>query len=307
MAGPTASGKTDLAVGLSRRLDAPILSADSRQVYRELNVGVAKPSFEQLLAAEHHLLSYVSVDEAYSAGRWARDATRTLELLFDHHDTCIIAGGSGLHVSALLEGIPEMPAVAEHTRAYYEELYRTEGLAALQALVRERDPAYAAVVDLANPHRLQRALAAMDASGETFTALRARPQRPLPYRADWVILDPDRETLYERIDRRVEEMFRAGLIEEARGLSPKRHLDALQTIGYREVWPLIDGEIDEATALVAVQRPSSGPPASTPAVSSRGTGASRASASGEAMRMSSSGACPSTPSTIDADVLPPDA
>ena len=254
IAGPTASGKTRLAVALAQRLGAPILSADSRQVYRELDIGVAKPTAAELAAAEHHLISYVSVDEDYSAGRWARDATATLELLFELHDVCIVAGGSGLHVRALLEGIPDMPAVPEDTRARYEDLYRRRGIASLQDLLRERDPAYAAVVDLANPHRLQRALAAMDASGETFTALRARPHHPLPYRADWVVLEPDRETLYAQIDRRVERMFAAGLVEEARGLSPKRHLDALQTIGYREVWPLLDGEVDEAAAVSAVQR-----------------------------------------------------
>lgn len=254
MAGPTASGKTALAVALARRLRAPILSADSRQVYRELNVGVAKPTPAELAAAEHHLVSYVSVDEPYSAGRWARDATAVLARVFEETDVCLIAGGSGLHVRALLEGIPEMPAVPEHTRAGYERLYREGGLAALQTLLRARDPEYAAVVDLANPHRLQRALAAMDASGETFTALRARPHAPLPYRHDWVLLEPDRERLYARIDRRVGRMFREGLVEEARRLSPKRHLDALQTIGYRELWPLIDGEIDEAAAVAAVQR-----------------------------------------------------
>ena len=254
VAGPTASGKTGLAIELSRALDAPILSADSRQVYRELNIGVAKPTPEELAAAEHHLISYVSVDEPYSAGRWARDAERTLELCFADHDTCIIAGGSGLHVRALLEGIPDMPTVPAETRAHYTALFEAEGLAPLQAELRARDPEYATVVDMANPHRLQRALAVIAASGQTFTSLRARPHAPLPYRTHWALLDPDREALYARIDARAEAMFAAGLVEEARGLSPKRHLDALQTIGYRELWPHVDGNASRAEALAAVQR-----------------------------------------------------
>ena len=254
VAGPTASGKTGFAIELAQTLDAPILSADSRQVYRELNIGVAKPTPDELAAAEHHLISYVGIDEAYSAGRWARDAEHTLEVCFRDHDTCIIAGGSGLHVRALLEGIPDMPAVPPQTRAHYTALFEAEGLASLQAELRERDPAYAAVVDMSNPHRLQRALAVIAASGQTFTSLRARPHAPLPYRTHWVLLDPERESLYARIDARAETMFAAGLVEEARGLSPKRDLDALQTIGYRELWPHVDGEATRAEALAAVQR-----------------------------------------------------
>ena len=252
--GPTASGKSALAVELAQRLHAPIISADSRQVYCELDIGVAKPTPAQLAAAEHHLVSYVSIDEPYSAGRWARDAAASLDIAFRHHDACIIAGGSGLHVRALLEGIPDMPAVPAETRDYYTRLLEAEGLGALQALVRKRDPAYAAVVDMANPRRLQRALSVMDASGETFTALRARPYHPLPYRTAYVLLEPDRAELFTRIDERVCEMFERGLVEEARGLSPKRDLDALQTIGYRELWPHVDGEETREEALAAVQR-----------------------------------------------------
>lgn len=250
IAGPTASGKTDLAIALSRELDAPILSADSRQVYRELNVGVAKPTPAQLAAAPHHLIGYVSIHDDYSAGRWARDAEGTLRACFAETRTCIIAGGSGLHVRALLEGLPEMPSVNAEVRQHYVSLFEREGLTALQTELVHRDPAYAKTVDMANAHRLQRALGAIASSGETFTALRARPRQPLPYRVHWVMLEPPRDRLYDRINRRVLRMFDAGLVEEARGLSPHRHLDALQTIGYRELWPYIDGAatLDQAIA-----------------------------------------------------------
>ncbi len=254
IAGPTASGKTDLAIALSRKLAAPIISADSRQVYRELNVGVARPTPEQLAAAPHHLIGYVGIADAYSAGRWARDARETLERCFAETRTCIIAGGSGLHVRALLDGLPDMPQVPAEVREHYDAVFRDEGLPALQDELRRRDPAYAKTVDLGNPHRLLRALAAIEASGETFTALRARPRTPLPYRQRWIVLEPPRDLLYERIDRRVEAMFGAGLLEEARRLYDARHLDALQTIGYRELWPVIEGTATVAEAMARIQQ-----------------------------------------------------
>lgn len=251
IAGPTASGKTDLAIALSQKLDAPIISADSRQVYRELDVGVARPSSEQLAAAPHHLIGYVGIEEPYSAGRWARDARAVLDASFAETRTCIIAGGSGLHVQSLLDGLPVMPEVPVEIRQHFHAVYVERGLLNLQAALRQRDPAYAEVVDLANPHRLMRALAAMEASGETFTALRARPRTPLPYRQRWVILEPPRHMLYDRIGARVEGMLARGLVEEARRLYDLRHLDALQTIGYRELWPVFDGE---ATLTEATER-----------------------------------------------------
>ncbi len=256
VAGPTASGKTALAIALSQELDAPIISADSRQVYRELDIGVAKPTAAQLAAAEHHLIGYVGIAEPYSAGRWARDARATLERCFAERRTCIIAGGAGLHVQALLDGLPEMPSVAPEIRGHYDELYRDKGLVALQLELTNRDPAYAKTVDLLNPHRLLRALAAMEASGTTFTALRARPREPLPYRQEWVILEPHRKELYARIDRRVLDMMDAGLLDEARGLYAQRHLDALQTIGYRELWPVLEGQIELSKAIQQIQQAS---------------------------------------------------
>lgn len=223
-------------------------------MYRELDIGVAKPTPAQLAAADHHLISYVGINEAYSAGHWARDAADTLARVFERHDFAIVAGGSGLHVRALLEGIPDMPPVPPGVRAHYAAVLARDGLSALQEELRRKDPAYAATADMANPRRIQRALEVLAAGGETFTELRARPREPLPYRSDWVVLDPERDGLSARIDERVRDMFSRGLVDEARGLSPKRHLDALQTIGYRELWPHVDGEASRAEAIAAVQR-----------------------------------------------------
>jgi tRNA dimethylallyltransferase len=267
ISGPTASGKSELAVQLSLKLDAQILSADSRQVYKELNIGVAKPTSTQLATIPHHLVSYVSIHEKYSAGHWARDARKVIETSFgaegpveSRHistpDTLIIAGGSGLHVQSLLEGIPQMPDVPPAVRQAYEEKFATHGIAALQEELRVQDPAYFEIVDQQNAHRLQRALCAIAASGKTFTALRNAPRQPLPYPASWVILEPNREQLYARINQRVDDMVASGLEEEARELYPLRSLDALQTIGYREWWPYFEGVCNRDAAIEKIKQAS---------------------------------------------------
>ncbi len=261
LAGPTASGKTALAISLSQKLAAPILSADSRQVYRELIIGVARPSAEELAAAPHHLIGYVSIHDAYSAGHWARDAKACLAQVFAESESknpqrvpiAILAGGSGLHVQALLEGLPEMPPVSAELRAEYDQRLLVEGLPALLSELDRLDPAYGQLVDRANPVRITRALAAMAASGESFTALRARPMQPLPYDVSWVHLDPPREILYPRIDARVNNMLDRGLEAEARQFEQFRALDSLQTIGYREWWPYFDGQVDFASTATAIK------------------------------------------------------
>ena len=260
IAGPTASGKSSLAVQLSLKLGAHVLNADSRQVYRELNAGVAKPTAEELAAVPHHLVGHVSIHDPYSAGRWAAEARQLLA--GGRADApgvagatwWVISGGSGLHVRALVDGIPDMPQVPSETRERWTHVLAKAGLPALQAALRERDPEYAAVVDLANPHRLLRALSVMEASGETFTALRARPASPLPYRVQWLVIDPDRTLLYQRINARVERMLAGGLEEEARTLLPYRDLDALQTIGYREWWPYFDGTSSREEVVAAIKQ-----------------------------------------------------
>ena len=242
LVGPTASGKTALAVQLSQKLAAPIINADSRQVYRELGVAVAKPSPAERAAAPHHLLDYVSIHEPYSAGRWSRDARAKLAELFDAgSEYCIVSGGAGLHIRALLDGLPEMPAVAPEIRADVEQVFAKAGLPHLQAEVKRLDPAYYAEVDAQNPHRLMRAIAVMRSSGQRFSALRKQAAKPLPYATKWIILQPPRDELYSRINARVDAMVQAGLEAEAATLYPHRDLDALNTIGYKEWWPYIEG------------------------------------------------------------------
>ncbi len=267
ISGPTASGKSELAVQLSLKLNAQILSADSRQVYKELNIGVAKPTKTQLETIPHHLVSYVSIHEKYSAGHWARDARKVMETSFGESpeklngtyptqelDTLVIAGGSGLHVQALLEGIPQMPEVSTETRKMYEKKFAERGISELQRELKDRDPSYFKVVDQQNAHRLQRALCAIETSGKTFTELRNAPRHPLPYKASWIILEPERTELYDRINQRVDEMVTAGLEDEARSFYPERHLDALQTIGYREWWPYFEDACDRTSAIEKIKQ-----------------------------------------------------
>lgn len=254
IAGPTASGKSALAVTVAQRLGAEVVSADSRQVYRELELGVAKPSAAQLAAVRHHLVSHRSIHEPYSAAHWARDAREAIETSFRESGACVVVGGSGLHVRALVEGIPDMPPVPPAVRAHYGEALRQNGLAPLLAELEAKDPAYHAHVDRANPHRILRALGVIAATGQPFTHWRAQPRTPLPYPVEWLVLDPPRAELYARIDARVDAMVAAGLEEEARGLYSLRALDALQTIGYREWWPVVEGTATRQEAIARIKQ-----------------------------------------------------
>lgn len=257
LVGPTASGKSSLAVELSQKLAAPIINADSRQVYRELNIGVAKPTSLELSSAQHLLIGYTSIHEPYSAGRWANDAKKALETSFakaNNYSYCIISGGSGLHIKALVEGIPEMPNVREGIREHFQEIFETKGIATLQQELSLRDPAYYEIVDLNNAHRLMRALCVIESSGRTFTELRAAPRHPLPYEVQWIVLDPDRELLYQRINSRVDQMIHDGLEEEAKSLVSFAHLDALKTIGYQEWWPYFEGKATKEETLELIKQ-----------------------------------------------------
>ena len=260
LVGPTASGKSSLAVELSQKLAAPIVNADSRQVYKELNIGVAKPSPLQLSLAPHLLVGYTTIHEHYSAGQWARDARKVLETSFakahpaSTSSYCIISGGSGLHVKALVEGIPEMPPVKEGVREHYQQIFENQGIDALQQELVQRDEDYFRLVDANNAHRLMRALCVIESSGKTFTELRAQPRNPLPYHVTWVVLDPEREALYKRINSRVDDMILAGLEKEAQDLRAFAHLDALKTIGYQEWWPFFDGIASKEDTIALIKQ-----------------------------------------------------
>lgn len=250
--GPTGSGKTDLSIRLAQHYHAPILSTDSRQVYRGMPIGTAQPSEEQLRAVEHHFIAELDVDQEFSCGRFETEALERLDKLFAVHDTVVAVGGSGLYVQALCEGMDELPQVAPELRERLNERLAREGLQALAEELRQRDPVYYDRVDRANPARVVRALEVCLATGRPYSELRTGRRRDRNFTIVKVGVDMPRAELYERIDRRVELMMEAGLEAEARALYPFRRLNALQTVGYKELFAYFDGEcsLEETVALI---------------------------------------------------------
>ncbi len=250
--GPTAVGKTAAAIEVARALGTEILSADSRQFYRELNIGTAKPSPEELAAVPHHLVNSLSIHQDYSVGDFERDALQLLQRLFQRYDTLLLVGGSGLYIRAVCEGLDDFPEVPPEVREQVRRFYEAEGLEALQEELRRYDPAYFARVDRRNPQRLLRALEVCRATGRPFSSFRRGEPKPRPFKPLLFYLTLDRALLYERIDQRVDAMMAAGLLEEARALFPHRHLNALQTVGYRELFDHLEGKtsLEEAVRLI---------------------------------------------------------
>jgi tRNA dimethylallyltransferase len=252
--GPTAVGKTAVAIKLAEVLKTEILSADSRQIYTELEIGTAKPSPDQLKQVPHHFVNTKSIKEEYDAGQFGRDALNLLNQLFKEKDTVILCGGSGLYVKAVCEGFDDMPELPPGVREKIIEEYREKGLSWLQAKVEEVDPDYFAQVDVKNPQRLMRALELNYASGKSLKELRHKKKMNHPFSIVKVGLEIERETLYNRIDQRMDNMIASGLFDEAKQLYPQRELNALQTVGYQEICGYFDGLYDRAEAIRLLKR-----------------------------------------------------
>lgn len=250
--GPTGSGKTDLSIRLALRYRAPIVSTDSRQLYRGMPIGTAQPSEEQLRAVEHHFIASHGIEERLSCGQYEVEALACLERLFAQHDTVVAVGGSGLYVKALCEGMDELPQADEALRKALEEQFRSNGIGALAERLRTLDPDYWAEVDRSNPARVMRALEVCLQSGRPYSSLRTGRRRERPFRTVKIGVTMPRAELYERIDRRVDAMIGQGLEDEARRFYPRRELNALQTVGYREMFDYFDGKVsfDQAVELI---------------------------------------------------------
>ena len=251
--GPTGSGKTDLSIRLARRFGAPILSTDSRQFYRGMPIGTAQPSAEQLQAAEHHFIASHDITESLNCGEYETLALARLGELFTTHDWVVAVGGSGLYVQALCDGMDDLPTADEALRAELMRRLREEGLERLAGELRELDPVYWETVDRRNPARVVRALEVCLQSGRPYSELRRGKRRERPFRIVKVGVDLPRGTLYERIDRRVERMLADGLVDEARALYPFRELNALQTVGYRELFDWFDGRTSYEEAVERIK------------------------------------------------------
>ncbi len=250
--GPTGSGKTDLSIRLALHYRAPILSTDSRQVYRGMPIGTAQPTDEQLKTVEHHFIASLDIKDRLNCGEYEVQALACLEKLFAQHDDVVAVGGSGLYVRALCEGMDELPQADEALRRELERRLADEGIGALAEQLRELDPRYYEEVDRSNPARVMRALEVCLQTGRPYSAQRTGVRRERPFRIIKIGVNLPREVLYDRINRRVDAMVAEGLEAEARRLYPHRELNALQTVGYREFFDCFDGRVtrDEAVELI---------------------------------------------------------
>lgn len=252
--GATASGKTDLSIALARHFHCPILSTDSRQVYKGLEIGTAYPSKEQLQEIEHHFIAELDVTQDFNCGEYEKVALERLETLFESHNTVVAVGGSGLYIKALCEGMDDLPDADPALREQIAESLATKGVEWLAAQVAELDPEYYAVVDRQNPARLSRALEVCLTSGKKYSELRKGGAKPRNFEIVKVGINMPREVLYDRINRRVDMMIEAGLEAEAYSMLPYRDCNALKTVGYSEMFDYFDGKISLEEAVELIKR-----------------------------------------------------
>jgi len=253
--GATATGKTALAIRLAQHFGTEILSGDSRQFYREMSIGTAKPSPSELAAAPHHFIDFLSVTDDYSVGDFERDALAVLEKIFLEKEVAILAGGSGLYLRAVCEGLDKFPDIAHETKKAIEAGEKNGGLAWLQHELLQRDPAHFAKIDQQNPARLRRALEVCFETGKPYSSyLRQGQKSPRPFQPVYVLLDLPRPELYTRIEARVDKMIATGLEEEVRGLLPYRHRPPLSTVGYEEFFDYFNGKISREEAIGKIKQ-----------------------------------------------------
>ena len=252
IAGPTAVGKTELCLKLAQYLETEIVSADSRQFYKEMTIGTAKPTNDELALVKHHFINSHSIRENYSVGKYENDALAVLDTIFEQKNTAILTGGSGLFIQVLCDGIDEMPETKPEIREVLTKRLENEGLEILVNELEELDPEYHKQVDKANPQRILRALEVCLSSGKTYSSFRQQKKAERPFEIIKIGLTRPREELYARIDQRMDNMLHEGLLEEARSLYPYKTHNALQTVGYKEIFDFIDGlyDWDEAVRLL---------------------------------------------------------
>ena len=251
--GPTASGKTALSIALALELNCVILSADSRQFYTEISIGTAKPTFEEMAGVPHFFIDSHSLNEPVSAAQFEKEALAILEKIYQEQDVAILVGGSGLFIDALCYGLDPLPSDSK-VKKFWEEKLHTNGLPWLQNKLHEKDPVYAKKVDLGNPHRVLRALEISTLTGKSMSEVRTNSKQVRNFESIRYVLDMPRESLYERIDQRVLQMMKDGLLEEVKRVQPLAHLQSLNTVGYKELFDFLDGKITLETAVEQIQQ-----------------------------------------------------
>jgi tRNA dimethylallyltransferase len=250
--GPTAIGKTALALELGKRFNTEIISADSRQLYREMSIGTAKPSQEELNLVPHHFIDSHSIKDDFSAGDFEKEALAKIESLFQQHDLLLLVGGSGLFVNSIIDGLDDLPKAKEGVREALNQSYKEKGIDFIRERLREIDPSYYSEVDISNPQRMIRAIEVFDTTGIPFSAWRKNKKKERKFKTISIGLTIGRPILYERINHRVDCMVNDGLLKEVESLYPYKGYTALQTVGYSELFDYLDGKysIEEAVEKI---------------------------------------------------------
>lgn len=254
LTGPTGVGKTELSLRLAEHFACPIVSADSRQIYREIPIGTAAPTPEEQQCVPHYFVGTKSVADDYNAGQYERDAIALLQTLFLQHSVVVLTGGSMMYIDAVCNGFDDIPSVPADIRSQLKSDYQSRGLEWLQQEVQRLDPAYWAEVDRQNPQRLLHCVEICRTTGQTFSSLRRNTRVERPFKILKVALTRPREQLYQRINLRVEQMMAQGLLEEAKAVYPLRHKNSLQTVGYRELFAYFDGQYPLQQAVEMIRQ-----------------------------------------------------
>jgi len=252
IAGPTGVGKTKLSLEIAKLFDTDIISCDSRQFYKEMNIGTAVPTSEELNQVQHHLIQHKSIHDKYTVGDFEKEAIQTLDFLFKKKDFVIMVGGSGMYADSLMFGLDSFPKISPEIRDQIELFYKSHGLKGLQELLLKKDPKYYTRVDIKNPTRLIRAIEVCIASEKPYSSFLGKEKKPRNFVSKMVILHRPRKDLYERINHRVDQMIEVGLIKEAQKLLPNKDLSPLKTVGYKELFPCFEGKeaIQDGTSKI---------------------------------------------------------
>ena len=250
--GPTAVGKTALCLEIAKHFDIPIINADSRQIYKELRIGTASPTSEQMQQVPHFFVGSLSLNDYYSASLFEQQVLECLEQQFQTNDYALLSGGSMMYIDAVCDGIDDIPTIDDKTRELMKQRLAEEGLKALVEELKRLDPEYYEIVDRQNPRRVVHALEICTMTGKTYTSFRKREKRQRPFRIIKIGLNRPREELYQRINQRVDEMMQQGLLEEAKSLYPMRQMNALNTVGYKELFDHLEGRwpLEEAVERI---------------------------------------------------------
>lgn len=252
--GPTAIGKTSLAIAMAKHFRTEIISADSRQFYKEMSIGTAVPSPEELASVPHHFIQHKSVFEDYTVGDFEREAMEKLAILFQAYDVVVMVGGSGLYVDAIKDGLDNFPAIDPEIRETLNENFKSKGILSLQERLKVLDRDYYKQVDLNNPHRLIRALEVCIGSGLPYSSFLKQQKPKRNFDTHTIAIKAERAIIYDRINQRVDSMMEQGLLEEVISLKEQKHLNALQTVGYRELFRYFEGDFDLDTAVAEIKK-----------------------------------------------------